>query len=338
MKNLDFLIIGAQKSATTSLHAYLAGHPDIAMPASKEAPFFDRDNTGPQAWERFTEEHFAGRTEQLWGKASPQYMAHPDAPRRIYRAMPSVRLIAILRDPVERAWSHYRMCLRRETEQRSFDEAISTCLDRINIRQARDLPPPRHEKGFEPEGDFYLSWGEYGRILGEYRRYFPRSQILVLTTSELASDPALVMDRILKFLGLPLGYRPDNLGKVVHRGASAPLVTQAWKERIRSIPLLSHIWRCTPESRRASVRFWVEQLNLRRAGDEVMKLSEINRARLERHFSLDVMRLQRDFGLLLPWRWDYLSHEAANCESEAVANRESAQVYDLDVKLSNAAN
>ena len=118
LKPLDFMIIGAQKSATTALHAYLTEHPRIAMPLAKEAPFFDRGDYGKAAWKAFSEEHFAICGDRLRGKASPQYMADPRVPGRIAALMPHTKLIAILRDPVDRAYSHYQMARRRETWKR----------------------------------------------------------------------------------------------------------------------------------------------------------------------------------------------------------------------------
>ena len=114
MKPLDFLIIGAQKSGTTSLFKYLNQHPDIAMPADKEAPYFTNDELYSAGWQHYLGNYFTGYDQELlWGTASPQYMSDLRAAERITRDLPNTRLIAILRNPIERAYSHYLMQKRR---------------------------------------------------------------------------------------------------------------------------------------------------------------------------------------------------------------------------------
>ena len=219
MKPLDFLIIGAQKSATTVLHRYLGEHPAIAMPASKEVPYFTDSEAEAESWQAFSRKWFRHADPTvLWGKATPQYMADHRVPGRIHALMPNTKLIAILRDPIDRAWSHYQMARRRETETRDFEGAMRFAMDPDVLRSARSSSVPKHEHGYEAEDNFYLAWSEYGRILLEYQRYFPREQILVLLTEDLRQDPGRELDRVLSFLGLNPGYRPASFGKIVHKG------------------------------------------------------------------------------------------------------------------------
>ena len=197
MKPLDFLIIGAQKCATTTLFEHLRAHPDIAMPLEKEVPFFTGEDCSAEAWENFSQQHFAGSGSRLRGKATPQYMCDTSAAEKIHRLMPDTRLIAILRDPIERTWSHYQMGLRRATEQRNFEEAVNELLKPEQLDRGRTRPVPLHREGFEPESDFYVSWSEYGRVLSSYARLFGEDQLLVLYTEQMKSDPESVLDRIL---------------------------------------------------------------------------------------------------------------------------------------------
>ncbi len=318
MKALDFMIIGAQKSATTALYSYLNAHPRIVMPAAKEAPFFDGESVSEAAWERFSRQHFPALDGRLWGKASPQYMGHPLAAARIAHLMPETRLIAILRDPVQRAWSHYQMCRRREVEARSFDTAVADCLDPMQQLLSRDGTPPRHLDGYEGEGEYYLAWSEYGRILENYLAFFPRPQLLVLTTEELKRDPTATLDRVLAFIGLAPGFRPPSLGKVVHKGGGQPVVSAAQRQRLRAVAPLRWVWQCIPEHRREALRYWFDQKNVRRGSAEVMELSPRNAARLRAHFAPDIDFLQRRLGLSPPWALHYAS-AVANCDREAVA-------------------
>src|SRR5512134_2872554 len=107
MKKLDFIIIGAQKAGTTALFRYLRRHPRIYMPLEKEIPFFSDDVLYARGWEQFARRYYGhAPPDRLWGKATPRYMIHPDCPSRIRATMPDTRLIALLRDPIERCISH----------------------------------------------------------------------------------------------------------------------------------------------------------------------------------------------------------------------------------------
>lgn len=126
---VDFIVIGAQKAGTTSLFHYLRAHPRIHIPLVKEIGFFSSERKFRKgvAWylKQFADVH----PQQIVGDVSPQYMAHPAAPARIHGLFPDTRLIAILRNPVDRAHSGYRMAVRRGGEKRTVEQALS--------------PPPR---------------------------------------------------------------------------------------------------------------------------------------------------------------------------------------------------
>ena len=186
---VDFLIVGAQKCGTTSLHRYLSAHPQIEMPRSKELDFFSNDKYFSKGLEYY-QGFFAHLEDQniLSGEASPQYMYCDIAPQRISAAYPDVRLIMCLRDPVERAISHLRMNRRRGLDSRSLIEAYREFQNKAC--QHKDDP----ELG-------YFSLGEYGRILKTYLRYFDLQQILFVHAEDLRWNRLGEIDRILTFLG-----------------------------------------------------------------------------------------------------------------------------------------
>ena len=262
MKHLDFLIIGAQKCATTTLFEHLRGHPDIAMPIEKETPFFTADAYSAEDWDAFASTHFgASRAAALWGKASPQYMNHRDTAKRIHALNPDVKLVAILRDPVERTRSHFQMGQRRATEQRAFGDAITPLLTPALAEQNREKPAPEHRDGYESEADFYVSWSEYGRILEAYYALFDPAQILVLYTEDLESAPEATLDKLLTFVGLPAGYRPPSLGKVIHKGGSGNRVPHGVRQWLKERKAIYWLWQQLPESRKGRLRFQYEQWN-----------------------------------------------------------------------------
>lgn len=299
MHKMDFLIIGAQKSATTALYRYLQPHTEIEMPLSKEAPLFTQevDEAGLSG---FMSEHFSSKSGKLRGKATPQYMCDADVPGRIARHNPDIKLIAVLRDPIQRAWSQYRMNQRRGTESRSFDEAIVALMSPEKQAQARLGKPPMHTQSYEAEGDYYLAWGEYGRILEGYFAHFDPSQILVVFTDELQSQPELTLDRVLAFLDLPPGFRPDSLGEVVHKGGDQTLLPNELREGLKQLKAFRLIWDCVPERYRQAIRYWYEQANVRSSTRE-MELSPDNQRALTGLFAEDGARLAMLLGRPAPW-------------------------------------
>ncbi|MDB9868554.1 sulfotransferase domain-containing protein [Pseudomonadales bacterium] len=286
---LDFLIIGAQKSATTALFKYLEPHADIAMPKGKEAPLFHHDVNEAEV-SAFMAEQFGRGIGKLRGKATPQYMCDEAIPLRLKQHNPDLKLIAVLRDPIERAWSQYRMNRRRETEQRTFDEAVSELLQPDTLTKARAGSAPMHTETFESEGDYYLAWSEYGRILENYLRHFNRDQLLVLYTEDIQNEPQATLDKVMTFLGLDEGFTPDCLGEVIHKGGSEAIVSKQLKQRIRNFGPVKVFWDRIPEPRRRVIRYWFEQLNVKKSDDGI-ELSASQRAKLQMHFAKDAQLL-----------------------------------------------
>ena len=145
----DFIVIGAAKSGTTSLYEMICRHPRVLPAARKEINYFDdpRMHERGALWYR---RHFPTALEKrlprakLTGEATPSYFPHPAAPARAARAVPRAKLILALRNPVDRAYSHYNMRLRRGRESMTFEDALEyeegrTAWDRE--RSAKDPPP-----------------------------------------------------------------------------------------------------------------------------------------------------------------------------------------------------
>lgn len=295
-KPLDFVIIGAQKSGTTSLHKYLEALPGVSMPAVKEAVFFSHDERWAAGWERFADEFFAGSDPRaLWGKATPHYMADPLAPARIRTALPDARVVALLRHPVDRAVSHYRMAVRRGVERRTVDQAMEALLAPDALARARVLRPD-----WDAEVHCYLAWGEYERILGAYDSYFRAGRGLVLFTETLADDPAGEFTRLAEFLGLPAEARPANLGERYHQGGTRRRFPMA--ESLFRHPLTRRIGRLFPRAARRRVIYWMNYSNVAPERPETeVRLSPEMRARLVEHFRGDVRALEARAGRPVPW-------------------------------------
>jgi hypothetical protein len=298
--SLDFIVIGAQKAGTTSLFRYLQGHPCIYMPPEKEAPYFTHPDRFRLGWNNYINTFFVDAPDEarlLFGTVSPQYMADPRAPQRICDQLPRVKLIALMRDPVERARSHYVMACRRGLETRSFNDAVLAQLDSKMLHAARLLPDAT-----ENEHKTYVVRGEYGRIITEYLRFFSREQILLHFTHELAEQPQQVLDSILSFVGLPEPYEPSNLDKRYHVGGSKKRVSGLG--RLLEVPAIDAVWHLMSGKYRRRIAYWYRQWNTINDNNTPDPLSENTANRIREHYQIDAALLQSKTGMIAPWLQD----------------------------------
>jgi hypothetical protein len=296
---IDFLVIGAQRSGTTSLWRHMASHPQIELPSSKEAPFFSHDEPFTRGLDWYLGEFFAAAVPQrLWGTVSPHYMMgsqDADVPMiagRIRTLVPRVKLIAILRDPIARAQSHHRMVTHRGRETRTFEQAALELLEPAALEIARREPPR-----VQP----YLVQGEYGRVLGEYLRVFPREQLHVLLTEELESEPARTLGAIFSFLGVDPSHRPPALDLHHHRGGVGRRLDGAAERELKGY-LAREVWPHTPHpsQQRRAFDFWFLQWNVI-PDEQPPPLDPEVRALLEEHFVRDAENLEALLSIRVPW-------------------------------------
>ena len=194
----DFLVIGAQKAGTTALYAYLRWHPGITGPSWKEVSFFDRHWWRGEAWYRGQFPLRAG--EQLVGEASPSYLFHPLAPERARSLVPGAKLIALVRNPVDRAYSQYQHEVALGREPLSFEDALAAEEERTRGEAERLAADPR---AFSRAwwDHTYSARGRYAEQLERWLAVYPREQLLVVATEELGERPAETYASILAFLG-----------------------------------------------------------------------------------------------------------------------------------------
>ena len=193
-----FLVIGAEKGGTTWLHDVLRHHPDLYLPDVKEVHFFNRFDSNGREIDNFRgrglawyERHFeAARPGQLAGEATPMYLCDPEAPARIAETLPDARFIVMLREPVSRALSHYRMA-------RSKKHTNSDLGTLIRDEDAR-----------------FLGRGLYARQLERWFALFPRDRFLILFFDDVAARPQELLRRVADWLGLDpaplLAARPEE--------------------------------------------------------------------------------------------------------------------------------
>ena len=206
----DFLIIGAQRCGTTSLYNYLTAHPRIAPAITKEVHYFDLFFARGIAWYRA---HFPSiismhrgaltpRQGLITGEASPYYIFHPLVPERVAGAIPRVKLLVLLRNPVDRAYSHYHHEVRMGVETLSFEDALRREAEELNDETGR-IDPSQGGYSFSHQHYSYLARGIYSDQLEAWTRHFPKEQLLTLGTEDFNNDPAAILRRGLNFLELP---------------------------------------------------------------------------------------------------------------------------------------
>ncbi len=190
----DFVIIGAAKCGTTFLYHLLTQHPHVEPAALKEPHYFDLLFDKDTEWYRgcFPTPKWKDGRKTITGEATPEYLWHPLAPERMAEVVPQARLIALLRNPVDRAYSAYCHRVRNGQETRSFEEATEAEKSR--------LPDPT---GIDDLFCGPSSRGIYLDHLLRWSKFFSDEQMLVLKSEDLFEDPVIALKRVLNFLDLP---------------------------------------------------------------------------------------------------------------------------------------
>ncbi len=196
----DFLIIGAKKCGTTSLYAYLTQHPHVASAFRKEIYYFDGYYRHGSSWyraffptrmQRFYQKKIK-KANLISGEASPEYILDPNTPARVFETIPAVKLIAILRNPVDKAYSYYQHQLRVGFETLTFEEAID-----------REIENLKKDPGYFDQNHSYLAGCQYAEQLERWLKVFPKEQLLVIGNEELSTAPEKTFAKVLEFLNLP---------------------------------------------------------------------------------------------------------------------------------------
>lgn len=206
-----FLIVGAQKAGTTSMDFYLREHPDIFMYPKKEIHFFDNDERFALGKDWYEKQFVKRKDEKAIGECSPLYMYLENVPQRIFDMYPKIKLIFMLRNPVNRALSHYKMEVRAGRETKNFDKALMSEEDRI-------------EKGiYEKKYFSYKTRGLYLKQIERFLKYFNRNQMHFVILEEMKNNPENVMKNIFTFLEVDPGIKLSRIHKSPRYVGKMPL-------------------------------------------------------------------------------------------------------------------
>jgi sulfotransferase family protein len=202
----NFLIIGAQKAGTTSLHEYLCEHPMISPSTTKEVHYFDLAYHRGPAWYR-AHFHAIKRAGEVTGESSPYYLYHPLVPARVAEDLPESKLIVIFRNPIDRTHSHYNheYALGHETLQ--FEDAIEREAERLDGEEERIAVDPDY-RSFPHQHHSYIARSLYADQLERWFSCFDRDRFLILSAEDLFERPRELVAASQQFLGLePVSLR-----------------------------------------------------------------------------------------------------------------------------------
>jgi Sulfotransferase domain len=278
----NFIVIGAMKSGTSSLHRWLMSHPQVFMSEDKEPEYFATDRNWSRGQEWY-ESLFADAGDAIAiGEASTVYTKHPvhhGVPQRMARLVPEARLIYLVRHPLERIRSHYEHSLRLNSESRPLAEAV------------RDDPK-------------YVNYSRYAFQTDQYLECFPREQLLMVTSEDLRNHREATLSRMFGFLGVDPAWVPPELIEYHHTRRQE---ARPFARSLRRLPGYRSFARLAPDGMKAAYRRittrstypWIapdakrgEQKRLRR----MASMPEDVRRELESRLADDVARLRRFLG------------------------------------------
>lgn len=206
----DFMIIGTQRGGTTSLYNYLIRHPDIAAASRKEVHYFDANLHQGIRWYKA---HFPASLptsrRRLTGEGTPYYLFHPRIPQTVHQLLPDIKLIAMLRNPVDRAYSHYQHEVRHGRESLTFEEAITAEPSRLQGEEDRMMADASYASSAHRRHS-YLARGIYVDQVSRWLQLFGSRQLLVVRSEDFYADPGTVTNNVLSFLALSPLTLPEH--------------------------------------------------------------------------------------------------------------------------------
>jgi sulfotransferase family protein len=194
----NLIVIGAMKSATSSLHYYLGLHPAIQMSKKKELDYFILEKN----WDKgspWYESHFSAEANII-GESSPNYTKFPwfkGVPQRMHATVPDAKLIYILRDPIDRILSEYVHIRNNGGEKRTFEAIVSQTVN-----------------------NWYIDNSKYFMQIEQYLEFFPKSQILILSSENLGLDAQQTMETVFRFLGVEESFSTSNFSQRLHKSGN----------------------------------------------------------------------------------------------------------------------
>lgn len=226
-----YFVVGAKRAGTTSLDEYVVDHPLVLRGlVEKGCRYYDVNYGRGAAWFRThlplsadldrLERQLGSRP--IFGESSPYYCFHPEAPARIAADVPDARLVMMLREPVQRAWSHYRYEVKRGFETLDADAALAAEGDRL-------AAPDATTAGFAHRHFSYVGRSRYAAQLRRLHEHFDPGQVLVVQSERLFADPDATMARVFEHLGLPPHQQAEHRA---HKALAEEAVPESFRATV----------------------------------------------------------------------------------------------------------
>jgi hypothetical protein len=270
----SFLIAGAPRSGTGWLLSALREHPEIFMPL-KEVRYFSINYDKSVSWYHgFFEETECGK---ITGEKSPSYICNKKSPKRIFSYNPKMKLVFVLRDPIDRAYSHYKMRLRGGGASRDIEKEMSA-------------------------GSRIIDIGLYYKHISRYLKYFDMRDIRVLVFEDIKGNPKNLFSNVCSFLGVDDDFIPSNLNKKYGGSRPLPKFQKAWKIAVDSSMYMSRksktVARILEYVRKSRIVNYIHRIN---SGEEYPKISDEKREELKSYYKNDVNKISKMMGRELKW-------------------------------------
>jgi hypothetical protein len=219
IERLDFILAGAQKSGTTALHYFLSKHPNITMGDQQEMHFFDDDEkfAGANDYDLLHRHFPRVARSTIAGECTPSYLYWKPAAERIWQYNSKIKLLVLLRNPIDRAFAHWNMQRFKGREPLDFLEAVKE--EKIRIAGA----PPIEARRFA-----YVDRGLYAQQLERFFQFFPREQMKVVKFEHFQTQQRETLDSIFSFLGL----KPLAAGRSRDRNVVPYERAMNWEEKV----------------------------------------------------------------------------------------------------------
>ena len=224
----DFIITGYHKCGTSSLYHYITQHPNIGRTLVKEVHYFDLSYWRGNGWykshfpTKLYKNYFEKKYGSLFitGECSPLYSFHPTVPERIKKLVPNVKLIVILRNPVDRCYSLYHQYVRLGYDMGSFEEIIKKDKERLDFTMEKFQKDEARSYNVRQDLFPLVSMGVYEGHLKNWLNIFSKEQFLFLKTEDLETDTQKTIDNIFEFLKVPEfkfeSFEKQNVGEYEH--------------------------------------------------------------------------------------------------------------------------
>lgn len=209
MAKPTFLVIGTARAGTTTLHQYLLEHPEVYVPKNKrpEPHFFLKDDEYSKGFNYYCKKYFDNSNQKAIGEISTSYLYQPWVSERMYRHLPNIKLVCILRNPIERAYSNYWHTVKSGLESISFNEAVKNEKERIKTT-------PESLKQIAPYA--YIDRGYYFKQINNYLNFFCKDQLLIILFKDFIEKSEESLKKIFKFIDVDETFIPKSLGKILN--------------------------------------------------------------------------------------------------------------------------